>query len=217
MRPESYVIRRPGDRVWRVLVTLYIGALLSANAMAAKLVDVFGIAAVTVGALAIPLVYTATDLLNELYGKHCTRQVVFMGFGANLVLVGYSLLFAMVPAAPVGASQAAFMAMFGITWRVVLGSQVAYLASSMLDVEVFDRVRAMTKDRHLWLRQSVAVLIAQAADSMIFTVLAFAFAPGVPLKVLPLIAVTEYVTKIVVSPLRTVISYYVLRRIRSRK
>lgn len=203
---------RSGDRTWRVLATLYLGALLSANAMAAKLINVFGFAAVTVGALAIPLIYTVTDLLNELYGKTVTRQVVWMGLGANLVMVAYSLVFGALPAAPAGASQEAFGAMFAVTWRVVLGSQCAYVTSSLIDVEVFSYVRERTRDRHLWLRQTCAVLVSQAADSTIFTIIAFAGV--VPWQLLPVLALTEYLVKVVVTPVRTALSYAILERLR---
>lgn len=198
---------------WRVLVAIYLGALLSANAMAAKLIDVFGFAAVTVGAFAIPLVYTVTDLLNELYGKVATRRVVWMGFEANCVLVGFSLIFNVLPAAAIGAPQYAFAAMFGFTWRVVIGSQAAYLTSSFIDVEVFSYVRERTNDRHLWLRQTCAVLIAQAADSVIFCTIAFAGV--VPWKALPIIALTEYLVKISATPFRTLLSYVILKRLRA--
>ncbi len=161
------------DRAWALLVALYLGGILAANAMAAKLFVVFGVH-VTSGALAIPLVYLTTDLINELYGADSTRMVVWMGFIANAVLLFMSLFCTWVPASPFGASQADFVAIFHITPRIVIGSQIAYLISAMLDVWIFATLRRMTKEKHFWLRKNGSTIVSQFVDTTTFIGIAFA-------------------------------------------
>ncbi len=206
-------LRVAGDKPWRVLIAVYIAALLSANAMAAKLISVAGVA-VTAGALAIPIVFLVMDIINELYGPKATRHVVWMGFVANVVLVAMSLLCGAMPASPLGASQEAFEQMFLITPRVVGASMAAYLCSSMLDVRVFHAIRRLTHGRYFWLRKNVAPAISQLADATIFLLLSFGGL--VPWRVLPAMILGEYLVKVSAAPLGTPLSYAIVAYVRRR-
>ena len=196
------------DVRWQVLVVLYLAGILSANAMAAKLITVAGVA-LTCGALAIPIVYLTTDLLNELYGPAATRRVVWMGLGANAVLVAMLLLGGAFEASPFGAPQTAYVAMFQVTPRIVLASSVAYLLSSLLDVWLFNAIRRRTGERWFWLRKNGSTAVSQLADTAIFVALAFAWT--LPAGLLLDMVAGQYVIKIAAAPLGTPLSYLVLR------
>lgn len=200
--PESNV-----DRAWCLLVSLYLSGIVVANAMAAKLLEL-GVATLTVGALAIPLVYLTTDLLNELYGPRATRAVVWMGLVANVVLVGLTQLAIVMPTSAVGATQAEFVAVFATTPRIVMASMLAYLISSMLDVRVFALIRTWTGERHFWLRKNGSTFVSQFVDSVMFV--GIAFAGAVPVKVLVPMALGQYVVKVSAAPLGTPLTYLVL-------
>jgi len=196
------------DRTHLLLVTLYLAGILSANALAAKLLFVGGIA-VTTGALAIPLVYLTTDLLNELHGPAATRQVVWLGFIANLILVAMSQAALAVPGAPFGASQSAMLEVFAVTPRIVIASLTAYLISSFTDVWAFHRIREATGDAHFWLRKNGSTVVSQAVDSGLFVIVAFGGA--MPWGSLFKMALGQYVVKMLAAPLGTPLSYLVLR------
>lgn len=195
------------DPALALLITLYLAGILSANATAAKLVNLWGVA-VTTGALAIPLVYLTTDLLNELYGPSATRSVVWMGFWANAILAGFSRLCLWVPASTLGASQGAFEEVFLSTPRIIAASMAAYLVSSLVDVWVFHALRVATQDRHFWLRKNGSTVVSQAIDSGLFVLVAFA---GVlPWGVMLAMATGQYLIKMVAAPLGTPLTYLVL-------
>lgn len=197
-----------GRRALALLAALYLGGIVSANAMAAKLFVVFGVH-VTAGALAIPLVYLTTDIVNELFGPAVTRAVVYMGLVANVVLMLMSLLCAVVPASEYGATQAQFEAMFSITWRVAIGSSVAYLVSSLLDVWLFHRIRSITGERAFWLRKNGSTFVSQFVDTGVFIVIAFVGV--VPVSGLIAMWVGQYLVKVSAAPLGTPLSYLVLK------
>lgn len=196
------------DRAHALLLTLYLSGILSANALAAKLLFVGGVA-VTTGALAIPLVYLTTDLLNELYGPGETRRVVWLGFIANLILVVMSQAALAMPGAPFGASQPAMVEVFSVTPRIVIASLTAYLVSSFTDVWAFHRIRQVTGDAHFWLRKNGSTAVSQAVDSGLFVIVAFggAMSWGALFKM----ALGQYVVKMLAAPLGTPLSYFVLR------
>jgi hypothetical protein len=190
-----------------VLIALYLGAIVSANAVAARLFVVFGVH-VTSGAVAIPIVYLTTDIVNELYGRRTTRAVVWMGALSNALLVGTIALANVIPASPLGVNDGAFRSVFDITWRVVLGSTVAYLISSLLDVEIFHVLRKLTKEKAFWLRKNGSTVISQAVDTGIFILIAFGGI--VPMSALIPMAIGQYCVKISAAPLGTPLSYAVL-------
>jgi hypothetical protein len=196
------------ERAFLVLVALYLGAIVSANAMAAKLFVVFGVQ-VTAGALAIPIVYLSTDLLNELYGAKATIRVVYMGLLASVVLVAMSLLGQAMPAASYGASQQEFEAVFAVTWRVTLASCIAYLLSSLLDVWLFKRLRELTAGRLFWLRKNGSTFVSQFVDTGLFIALAFSFT--MPWRVLGAMWLGQYLVKVSAAPLGTPLSYLILK------
>ena len=196
------------DKRLSVLVALYLGGILSANAMAAKMLTIFGVS-VTTGAIAIPIVYLTTDLLNELYGEATARSVVWMGFIANAVLVAMSVACATLPASSFGASQDAFDAVFHVTPRVVLASMTAYLTSSLLDVWLFAAIRKVTGKRHFWLRKNGSTAVSQLVDTLLFVVIAFA--GNIPLTTIPGVVLGQYIIKIAAAPLGTPLSYTILR------
>jgi uncharacterized integral membrane protein (TIGR00697 family) len=85
------------------------------------------------------LTFTLIDLVNERLGKVGARHVVYSAFAANILLAGYTLFALWLPPAPwYGAEgQAAFPAVLGSTWRMVVASLTAYIFGSRIDVHLF--------------------------------------------------------------------------------
>ncbi|MEO0677884.1 MAG: queuosine precursor transporter [Pseudomonadota bacterium] len=110
----------------------------------------------TWGAFTYPLAFLVTDLMNRFYGPKAARQVVVVGFivGIFCSLVGTQI-----------------MGEFGplVTFRVALGSGLAFLTAQLIDVAVFDRLRSGT-----WWRAPLAsTLIGSTVDTAIFFTIAF--------------------------------------------
>ena len=103
----------------------------------------------TLGAFTYPFAFLVTDTANRLLGPAAARRVVFAGF---LLAVVLSIWLA--------------------TPRIAIASGTAFLIAQLLDVAVFDRLRAGS-----WWR---APLVSSTLGSMVDTVLFFtlAFAPG---------------------------------------
>ncbi|MGY6409620.1 MAG: VUT family protein [Alkalilacustris sp.] len=105
----------------------------------------------TWGAFTYPLAFLVTDITTRLYGARAGRQVVFTGF---LVGVACSLI------------AAGFDA---TTLRIAIGSGVAFLTAQLLDVAIFDRLRAGA-----WWRAPLAsTLVGSTVDTAIFFTVAF--------------------------------------------
>jgi uncharacterized integral membrane protein (TIGR00697 family) len=191
-----------------LIIGLYIACEIIANVTATKPVLLPGGVVVPAAVFIYALTFTLIDLVNERLGKGGARAVVYTAFMANLLLAAYVQFAVWLPPAPFyGAEgQAAFQSVLGSTWRIVLASLTAYLASSLIDVHVFAWWRERV-GRLKWLRVLASNAVSTLVDSVAFIVLAFA---GV-MPVWPLI-VGQYAVKMAV----TVVSVPLIYAVRGR-
>ncbi|MDJ0822898.1 MAG: queuosine precursor transporter [Paracoccaceae bacterium] len=110
----------------------------------------------TWGAFTYPLAFLVTDLMNRLYGPGPARQVVLAGFvvGVFCSLVGTQI-----------------MGEFGplVTFRIAIGSGLAFLTAQLLDVAIFDRLR----EGNWWKAPLASTLIGSSVDTALFFTIAF--------------------------------------------
>lgn len=129
---------------------------------------------VSVGIIPWPIVFVATDLVNEFFGRRGVRFYTFV----TVFLIIYTFLilqFArMVPAtsfSPV--SQEIFDKVFGLSQWIIFGSIVAFVVSQLVDVFVFSKIRASTGKRHLWARATGSTVVSQFVDTFVIGFIAF--------------------------------------------
>ena len=110
----------------------------------------------TLGAFTYPLAFLVTDVMNRVYGASEARKVVFAGFvtGVACSMIGTQI-----------------MGEFGplVTWRIAIGSGLAFLTAQLLDVAIFDRLREGT----WWRAPLVSTLVGSALDTALFFTIAF--------------------------------------------
>ena len=159
-----------------LLITLSIisgTVLLISNLAATKLFNFCGVS-MDAGILIFPLSYIVGDLIVEFYGKDTARVVIWGGFAMNLVGMLVLLLAVHLPAYENWTNQEAFATIFGFMPRVVIGSLIAYVVSSLVNNFVFECIRHATHHRHFAARALGSSVIAKFFDIIIFEVIAFA-------------------------------------------
>ena len=129
------------------------------------------------GNLFFPISNIFGDVLTEVYGYARARKVIWAGFGA---MVFASIMSQVVIRMPPAASepynaviQPAIETVFGNTWRVVVGSILAFWAGDFVNSYVLAKMKLRTGGRFLWMRTIGSTLTGQAVDSLIFYPLAF--------------------------------------------
>jgi queuosine precursor transporter len=113
----------------------------------------------TWGAFTYPLAFLVTDVMNRVYGTAVARKVVFAGFltGVACSLIGTQIVGEYGPL---------------VTLRIAVGSGIAFLTAQLLDVAIFDRLRAGA-----WWRAPLAsTLVGSTVDTAIFFTIAFSAA-----------------------------------------
>jgi len=186
-----------------ITVGIFVGLVVMAQILANKIV-LFWSFSLPAGVIVYATTFLVTDFLTEFHGRRAALEAVWAGFLASILLVIAVEIAIAWPAAPFWPGQEAFQATLQLTGRIVLGSLVAYLVSQNWDVMLFHRIGERTKWKHLWLRNNVSTMTAQAWDTVIFITIAFY---GV-LPVVPLI-IGQYIVKLIIAAMDTPFLYSV--------
>ncbi len=110
----------------------------------------------TWGAFTYPLAFLVTDVMNRIYGSGPARTVVFIGFivGVFCSLIGTQIVGEFGPL---------------VTFRIAIGSGVAFLTAQLLDVSIFSALRNSV----WWKAPLTSTLIGSSVDTILFFSIAF--------------------------------------------
>ena len=135
-----------------------------------------GTLAFSAGNLFFPIGYIFGDVLTEVYGFARTRRAIWAGFAAMIFATVMTYVVLAMPVAddPYNKTlQPALETVFGNTWRIVVGSMVAYWVGDFLNSFVMAKMKLWTKGKHLWSRTIGSTVAGQFADSALFYPIAF--------------------------------------------
>ena len=164
------------------------------------------------GVVAYAITYTCTDVISEVWGRRQAAHTVTCGLAANLAALLLIRVALIMPPAPFWHNDQPFNTVVGATFRVIVASLVAYLASQYHDVWMFHLLRRATGGRLLWLRNNVSTILSQTIDSFVFISLAFyGLAPVLPL------VIGQLLVKWLIALLDTPIVYLLVGLMRNHK
>ncbi len=204
-----------GSSPWfTVIVALFITALITANIIAVKLIDVGGY--ILPAAIVIfPISYIVGDVLTEVYGYHRARRVIWLGFACNLFAVAAIWAAGMLPAAGFWDGQPAYDRILDAAPRILGASFAAYLVGEFANAYVLAKMKIATRGRFLWLRTIGSTVIGQGLDSAVFMTIAFA---GIlPPKALVAAVLTQWIAKTAYEAAATPLTYGVVGFLKRRE
>jgi queuosine precursor transporter len=203
-------------RYYDMLMAAFVTVLLCSNLIGpGKTCILLGI---TFGAgnLFFPISYIFGDVLTEVYGYARARKVIWAGFGAMIFATVMSAAVIALPANPDepfnAAIQPALEVVFGNTWRIVIGSMLAFWAGDFVNSYVMARMKLLTRGRWLWTRTIGSTFVGQAVDSALFYPIAFfgIWQPGTMLKVVAF----NWAFKVSVEVLFTPLTYAIVNALK---
>jgi len=198
------------------ITAVFVTSLIISNIIAVKLIAA-GPFVLPVAIIIFPLSYIFGDILTEVYGYARARRVIWTGFGCNLLavlIIWLSIQLSPAPFWKIGgfgspqASQQAYEAVFGFTFRILAASFVAYLVGEFLNSFVLAKMKIATQGRYLWLRTIGSTICGQLADSGIFILLAFY--GTIPVIALGQMILSQWVLKSCYEALITPLTYLVV-------
>jgi len=190
-------------------------AIILANLQGPKLTIIFGMQT-SLGVIFYSSIFFATDVLSENYGKAEANKAVRMGFAVSIiVLVMLSLALLYLPSTNPGTAaysssiHEAFATIVNFTPRFIFGSLLAYYVSQSFDVWAFHKIKQMTGERWLWLRNNASTMSSQVIDTLIYSLVAWWGI--VDLKTAIALGAAKYVFKLGIAMIDTVFLYWAKR------
>jgi uncharacterized integral membrane protein (TIGR00697 family) len=203
-------------RYYDLVMAAFVTVLLCSNFIgAAKQATVhlplFGETTFGAGVLFFPISYIFGDILTEVYGYGRDRRVVWAGFGA-LVFASFMawVVISLPPAKTdfMASYQSHLEGVFGNSWRIALGSMIAFWAGSFSNSYVLAKMKLWTQGRWLWTRTIGSTLVGELVDSALFYFIAFygIWATADLIK----IAIAQYILKTGWEVVMTPVTYRVV-------
>jgi uncharacterized integral membrane protein (TIGR00697 family) len=197
-----------------IVVAVFVTCLITANIIAVKLVDLFGLI-LPAAIFIFPLSYITGDVLTEVYGYRQARKVIWLGFLCNVLAVVAIWIAQVLPAASFWDGQRAYERILGYTPRILMASFLAYLVGEFANSFVLAKLKIATQGRWLWMRTIGSTLVGQGLDSAVF--IALAFAGTLPVQALTLAIVTQWLAKSAYEAAATPFTYLVVNFLKRRE
>lgn len=172
------------------------------------------------GVIIWPVVFLTTDVINEYFGKVGVRRISFL----TVAFIGYIfvIIYLVTKLPPAEFWQEinntdpegnffninyAFKTVFRQGLGIIIGSLIAFLISQLLDVIVFQRIRALTGHKLVWLRATGSTLISQLIDSFVVLWIAFYVFGNWNMDQIISVGIINYIYKFTVAIVLTPIIY----------
>lgn len=166
-----------GSAYYPTLVAIFTGLVLISNVSATK-----GIAFGPIigdwslitdgGFIVFPMTYVIGDVLSEVYGFRATRRAIYIAFVMEAVAAFTFWLTAYLPAADFYTNQAAFEAVVKPFTQLIIAGLAGFIVGQTLNAWVVVRIKARTKEKHLWARLIGSTIVGEFADTVVFCAIA---------------------------------------------
>ncbi|MBO5364779.1 MAG: queuosine precursor transporter [Clostridia bacterium] len=182
--------------VTALLVTLY----LTSNVMATKIISIGNISIFDAGTITFPLTYMLGDVLTEIWGFKTAKKVIWLTFLCNTLFMAFTALALILPSPDYLQETAnAYAVIFGYVPRIVAASLLGFLAGELTNAWVLVKIKAITGNRHLWIRTIGSSAVGHLLDTVLFVLVAFTgTAPAFDLFTMILI---QYFAKLLIEAL----------------
>jgi len=168
MKPEKDWTARD----WKILIALtsvMVVGLVVLAFTAQKVTVIFGIPVVVASIWYSFFTFPITDTIGNEYGKKYAHFAVLVGLGARVMTMLLAYLTVIMPAHESFAEhEETFNFILSSTLRYFFVGSVGFLVAQFIDNEIFAFLKKKTKDRFLWLRNTVSTVISQTVDTVIF-------------------------------------------------
>lgn len=186
-----------------IAIVAYAIIAVTSDIFANKMLQLGGLT-LAGGILLIPFSFTIRDLMHRCVGYENAKKIVWVTAILNLIVALLMIVLDALPAA-IPENGEMWHTIMGASWRVILASFIGQLVSDLLDTYVFEKFTRKFGDKKTWLRVAGSNLVSTAADSALFSFLAFY---GVlPTPVIIASVWSSFVVKYIVSVIATPVAY----------
>lgn len=200
---------KKGTSYMFILIAVYT---LLMNIFVVKQFNLFGLA-VTGGNALYGAIFLLTDLMSEHDGEKKAIQSVKIGFGVMLLFVVCTQILLLFAPNDYDYAQDGLSTLFAVTPRILAGSLIAYFIAQRIDIFLYQKIRKLTNNKYLFLRNNGSTIVSQFIDTIIFTSIgltAFEWLPlegVIPAEIFWQNVLFTYIIKLMVAGLDTPFLY----------
>jgi len=151
------------------------------------------------GVLFFPISYIFGDILTEVYGYARARRVIWSGFAALIFAAFMAWVVVSLPPADTWPNQKVYEIAYGNTGRVVAASMVAYFCGEFVNSYVLAKMKVAQNGKGMSWRFVGSTVAGEAVDSSLFYPLAFYGSGIMPNELVPVLMLSQFVTKTAVE------------------
>lgn len=218
------LIKKNRELGYTFLVVLCSGYILSANILAARLINInigFGELTIVTGSIIWPFTAQLSDMINEVYGKRKTIYTFGFAYLINLLFVLFILMANQTTPLWSHGEEQFWKAFFMPSGRILLASTISFIVCELIDIYVYsffkERFRAKEDNSTLKgvaflgsIRSIVSDVLNMICDGLLFSLIAFVFV--LPLKDITNLIISSILFKTFMSVIDTPL--YILFRIK---
>ena len=157
--------KKEGLFIWISISTII------ANILVCKSIDILGFTT-SLGNVMFASIFLATDIMSEKYGFKESRKAIILGVVSQIIfIISTTLAIAYIPS-DVDLTNESMKTLFSINLRVSISSIGMYMASNMLDIFLFEKIKEKFPEK-LWLRNNISTIISNCLENYLFTFFAF--------------------------------------------
>ena len=208
--------------LFTVISVVFCVNLVMTNVLASKIIQVPFFPSIPISATTLfyPITFLITDIVAEIWGRREANRIVYLGFGASLLM--WFLIKVVMSIEPHNAwispnnpwgyetileYKNAFSSIFSVSSYLLLGSMIAYLTAQLTDIRIFEFLKQATSGRHLWLRNNLSTMTSQAIDTTIVNYFFLYLGLGLSVDTCLLISLADYSVKVVIALFDTPFCY----------
>jgi len=160
------------------LIAIICLASVMVNIEVLNIVNIFGMN-MAMGCVLFNVIFLSVQVLNESYGEKAAKTGVHLGLVSMVTMVVVTQLVLLYEPAESDWVRSSMAGVFTLAPRIVGASLTAYFFSQYFNVKfyrwIWDKTtnRSGSREKLLWLRNTVTTCIAQVIDNTLFTCLAF--------------------------------------------
>ncbi len=149
-------------------------AVIIGNIQVLKTVDFFySPEPVALGTVLFASTFLCTDILSEHFGKDKANKNVLIGFFSFLFMTIIMLITIGFNPSSADWVQDSLVNVFTPMSRFFIASMIAYLISQYFDVWLYSKIKNLTTNRFLWLRNNLSTILSSLLDNTVFSILAW--------------------------------------------
>lgn len=193
---------------YQLISTAFCVLVLLSNIISVKLVPLplFDLI-IPSGLLTYPLTFILSDLVTEFFGAKKARQMVYVALAMNLLSFAIIQLALVIPSTDIQ-NNSAFKQVLGLSGLRIFSSLAAYLASQIVDIQLYALIKRLTGEKFLWLRNNGSTWISQGVDTVMIDMIYLYGGLGMAWGAVVPIMCFSYLYKALFSVLSTPLLYF---------